>query len=204
MTAESLVLAYWGYGTDYNPNNLSQDQQYNLKNTVLLMHEWENIKTKKVKADAAAYEIQIAALQNKESAAIQRIAEAHDENIEQEKEIEKLKREVIGMDGEIQHLNARLATALTTIAALTPPSPAPQQEVSTPEVEAQPSPTVQEPSTEQADSRNQWVKGLYVIIDHLDACRVKYPQSEADLYWIQMQIFKLMDSTEHKKEGGGQ
>jgi hypothetical protein len=83
MTAESLVLAYWGYGTDYNPNNLSQEQQNELKNTVLLMHEWENIKMKKVKADAAAMEIL---------------------NTAQEREIDKLKREVIGMDEEIRRI----------------------------------------------------------------------------------------------------
>jgi hypothetical protein len=37
---------------------------------------------------------------------------------EKDEEIEKLKREVIGMDGEIQLLNERLATAFTTIAEL--------------------------------------------------------------------------------------
>jgi hypothetical protein len=118
MTAAEMVLAYWGYGTDYNPNDLSQEQQNELRNTVLLMHTWEEHKMKKVKADAAAYEIQIQALQAKEAKAINRIVEAHEECDEKDKEIEKLKREVIGMDGEIQLLRSWLRDAIEVHASV--------------------------------------------------------------------------------------
>lgn len=48
---------------------------------------------------------------------------------------------------------------------------------------------------------------LKKIVENIDLCRVKYPEAEGDLYWIQMQIFKLMDKvtlpfTEQQNKGG--
>jgi hypothetical protein len=40
MTAEEMVLQYWGYDADFNPDNLSTELQEGLKSTVALMHAW--------------------------------------------------------------------------------------------------------------------------------------------------------------------
>jgi hypothetical protein len=103
----------------------------------------------------------------------------------------------------------------------------PQQEVSTPELEAQPSPTVQEPSTEQADSRNQWVKhfnppfkhaedSTFILDSHGNIVievrgwgHLSNLMTDIKACEVQDQIANhitdiLNSSTEHKKEGGGQ
>jgi hypothetical protein len=43
MTAKEMVLAYYGYGKDYDPNNLSSDLREQLIATINLMHEWEEL-----------------------------------------------------------------------------------------------------------------------------------------------------------------
>lgn len=76
MTAKEMVLAYYGYGKDYDPNNLSGDLREQLIATINLMHEWENQQLKKIKADAADCEAK---------------------NTLQEKEIDRLKVELYNL-----------------------------------------------------------------------------------------------------------
>lgn len=74
MTAKEMVLAYWGYGKDYDPNDLSEELREHMIATINLMHEWERHQLKKVKADAAAYEIEIELLNNRLATALLSIA----------------------------------------------------------------------------------------------------------------------------------
>jgi hypothetical protein len=94
-------------------------------------------------------------------------------------------------------------------------------------LEAQPSPTVQEPSTEQADSRNQWVKhfnppfkhaedSTFILDSHGNIVievrgwgHLSNLMTDIKACEVQDQIANhitdiLNSSTEHKKEGGGQ
>jgi hypothetical protein len=102
-----------------------------------------------------------------------------------------------------------------------------EQEQRIKELEAQPSPTVQEPSTEQADSRNQWVKhfnppfkhaedSTFILDSHGNIVievrgwgHLSNLMTDIKACEVQDQIANhitdiLNSSTEHKKEGGGQ